>query len=401
MIVNQQLPQMKSIWIDEDQEAEKLYSLQAQQLMGGDEFNITMVNSDKPALNNKKQIDLRPLTKKSNSPKLYQKKKHAKAYQQPLQQTNKVKHKKSILNLFRSNSISHKKQQQPASRVISGPFDFQHISHAGGKEDEEESQEEPSQTKQDNPMTTDDSTKDLISLNKAFVTQTLRPESVGSSLYTNSMKSENQHDRIMSMSTTATTFLERTPSFNKIKRLSNNKLLSSAQRNHFTTTERPDSMGSNLSINFLKNYSFPTLLEDEQIKDFNELEQPVEIEQESTTATTTTTDLSMKHTKNQSISSSFSTTSSSYSSLKPPPTNTNTPNTRSHKRNSSAPGSLTTPELEQFLFSDSAFKDRISVDDILRYYNTTNEGELILNQTSNNVDQNDDSNRIIPQTQYL
>lgn len=87
MIVNQQLPQMKSIWIDEDQEAEKLYSLQAQQLMGGDEFNITMVNSDKPALNNKKQIDLRPLTKKSNSPKLYQKKKHAKAYQQPLQQT--------------------------------------------------------------------------------------------------------------------------------------------------------------------------------------------------------------------------------------------------------------------------------------------------------------------------
>lgn len=383
-MINQQLPQMKSIWIDEDQEAEKLYSLQAQQLMGGDEFNITMVNSDKPALNNKKQIDLRPLTKKSNSPKLYSKKKQSTP--QPVQQ-NKVKSKKSILNLFRSNvGVADKKQhERNASRVISGPYDFQHISHAGGKDDDEEEEEEE-ENDQEQVLLPNNTTKDSISLNKAFTT--LRPDSSGSSLYANSMRSENQHDRIMSMSTTATTFLERTPSFNKIKRLSGNKLLSSsAQRNHLTTTERPDSMGSNLSINFLKNYSFPTLLEDEQVKDFHELEQPTQSEQGSTV-----TNLSMKHTKNQSITSSLSVSSSTYSSIKP-----TIKTQKTHTRNSSTPGSLTTPELEQFLFSDSAFKDRISVDDILRYYHTTSDGELISN---NHTNQNiiDSS---MPQSQYL
>lgn len=385
-MINQQLPQMKSIWIDEDQEAEKLYSLQAQQLMGGDEFNITMVNSDKPALNNKKQIDLRPLTKKSNSPKLYSKKKQPKP--QPIPQ-QKIKSKKSILNLFRSNVGPEKKQyERNTSRIISGPYDFHHISHAGGRDDvEEEEEEEPGKQEEEQMPDQDNSRKDSLSLNKAFVTETLRPESTGSSLYANSMKSESQHERIMSMSTTATTFLERTPSFNKIKRLSNNKLLSSsAQRNNLSTTERPDSMGSNLSINFLKNYSFPTLLEDEQVKDFHELEQD-----------STVTDLSLKHTKNQSITSSFSVSSSTYSSIKP--TGTTVKPQSTHTRNSSAPGSLTTPELEQFLFSDSAFKDRISVDDILRYYHTTGDGELISN---NQTDQNImDSNKNMPQTQYL
>ena len=59
------LPQMRSIWLDEDEEAEKLYGLQAQQFMGSDDeenLGITFINSDKPVLSNKKNIELPPLS---------------------------------------------------------------------------------------------------------------------------------------------------------------------------------------------------------------------------------------------------------------------------------------------------------------------------------------------------
>lgn len=59
---NQMLPQIKSIWIDEDQEAEKLYGMAGQTLLldesdmesDNEEFDVTVLNSDKPVLNHKK-----------------------------------------------------------------------------------------------------------------------------------------------------------------------------------------------------------------------------------------------------------------------------------------------------------------------------------------------------------
>lgn len=65
------LPQMRSIWLDEDEEAEKLYGLQAQQFMGSDDeecLGITYINSDKPLLSNKKNIELPPLLPKTHHP---------------------------------------------------------------------------------------------------------------------------------------------------------------------------------------------------------------------------------------------------------------------------------------------------------------------------------------------
>lgn len=60
---NQMLPQIKSIWIDEDQEAEKLYGMAGQTLLldesdmesDNEEFDVTVLNSDKPVLNHKKK----------------------------------------------------------------------------------------------------------------------------------------------------------------------------------------------------------------------------------------------------------------------------------------------------------------------------------------------------------
>lgn len=61
---NQMLPQIKSIWIDEDQEAEKLYGMAGQTLLldesdmesDNEEFDVTVLNSDKPVLNHKKKL---------------------------------------------------------------------------------------------------------------------------------------------------------------------------------------------------------------------------------------------------------------------------------------------------------------------------------------------------------
>lgn len=67
-----ELPQMKSIWIDEDQEMEKLYGFQVRQrFMNGpstdsdedadEDLGIVLVDSEKLALPNKNNIKLPPL----------------------------------------------------------------------------------------------------------------------------------------------------------------------------------------------------------------------------------------------------------------------------------------------------------------------------------------------------
>ncbi|CCF58102.1 hypothetical protein KAFR_0D04540 [Kazachstania africana CBS 2517] len=274
------LPQMKSIWIAEDEEAEKLYCVQAQQIMGldsDDEIGITLINSDRPALNNKKNIELPPLKNRSSNVHFLD---------ISIPSTKKMGKKKSFMKLFRSNQSSDKKD-----RSISTPFDFHHISHAGTPIEEPEEPERMEQL--------DDDPRQfhvLQKLDSAFVTESIsdasssrRPISGSSSIYT---ASTTKTDRIMSTSTMATTILERTPSvFNKLK-----------HQNH---------PSNELSLEYLKDYTFPTILENKPSNDFTRL------------------------------------------------------------KTASIPNSLTTPELEECLFSDNFSGKRISVDDILKYYNTS------------------------------
>lgn len=362
---------MKSIWIDEDQEAEKLYSLQAQQLLSSEsdeELNITMINSDKPKLYNKNKINLRPLLNNSNSQLNNGK------YQQSSQKKT-LNSKKSFLNLFRNNSDASKK-----NRSISAPFDFHHISHAGGKGDTDNKSIDIPSTKLrivnktpvindlDRPISTGDFeqenatnsnlqlSKDNISMNKAFVTEEPistngRPLSSSSSTYSSL---HSRHERYMSLSTAATTFLERTPSFNKLKRGSvlmqnkqqqQQKHLFIKQHNHSSSTS---SMGS---IDFLKNYNFPTLMENEQIENFKPFPN-INSNSSSNNASKIYLNADNSHNNSKKLfNSNISISSKS-----------------NRSRSNSTTPSLSTPELEEFLFSDS--NEGISVDDILRYYNT-------------------------------
>ena len=85
------VPQIKSIWLDEDDETEKLYGLQAHQLLDSDdddELGVVMINSDKPVLSNRKNINLPPLP-----PNAYDKQSGKKSFK---------KKKKSLLKLFQN-----------------------------------------------------------------------------------------------------------------------------------------------------------------------------------------------------------------------------------------------------------------------------------------------------------
>ncbi|KAL3234957.1 septin ring organization [Nakaseomyces bracarensis] len=116
------LPKMDSIWLDEDQE-EKLYNIQAQVLMDSDENedelqNIMFLNSKKPLLNNKKNIELPPLTEDNSQ-------RHGEKFAKSGLTSQKRANRRSILKLFTQD-----KERRPVS--ISTPFNFQHISHANG-----------------------------------------------------------------------------------------------------------------------------------------------------------------------------------------------------------------------------------------------------------------------------
>lgn len=370
---NPHLPQMKSIWIDEDQEAEKLYSLQAQQLLSSgsdEELNITMINSDKPKLPNKNKINLRPLLNTSNNQLNNGK------YPKNLQ-SKTLNNKKSFLNLFRSNSDSLKK-----NRSISAPFDFHHISHAGGKADSDNESIDIPSTKLrivnqtpliDDPKSTevDDAkpnvndevdssiqlSRETIAMSKAFVTEEPttdndRPLSSSSSTYSSL---HSRYERYMSLSTAATTFLERTPSFNKLKRGSllqnKNQHIQQSQQKQLYVKQHNHSISSSSvgSIDFLKNYDFPTLMENE--------EQTDDLKPLASVSNINTTNPSSIFSKSELPSKKLQ--------------NTNKPiSPKSNRtRSDSTSASLTTPELEKFLFCES--NQEISVDDILRYYKSS------------------------------
>ncbi|CCK68894.1 Gic1p KNAG_0B04600 [Huiozyma naganishii CBS 8797] len=360
--MNQQLPQIKSIWIDEDEEAEKLYGLQTQQFMGSDsdeELNITMVNSKKLALDNKKKIALPPLASATN----LQRNSNVKSthYDMSSGSSSRGKpSKKSLLKFFKGNSSESSGKKQ---RSISAPFNFHHISHAGGKaevindiptfKDARKMQEAPQEQSQTEASTisrnSSRKSKEVISLSKAFVTESpYYPTSSTSSVYS-SMHSN--HDRIMSISTSATTCMERTPSF------STNRPASPLNKPYFI--QKHDSYDSTeLSADFLKQYSFPTLLEDEPVEDFRKHDEGKEkiealkirntdSEKFDKLLATVGKDI---HERPQSISSK----------------------TQSPEKGSIERRSFSTPELEQYLFANGSSKEKITVEDILRYYNPSN-----------------------------
>ncbi|AAS50319.1 AAL047Cp [Eremothecium gossypii ATCC 10895] len=124
MDAHNNLPQIKSIWIDEDEEAEKLYGLQAQQMMDSDDeelLGVVTLNSEQPVLNNKTRIELPPLP-----PSAYELKKSQSAMD--LLARKKQKWKQFFLG----------RREARGRMSISVPFAFQHISHADGRLYEEE-----------------------------------------------------------------------------------------------------------------------------------------------------------------------------------------------------------------------------------------------------------------------
>ncbi|AGO09944.1 AaceriAAL047Cp [[Ashbya] aceris (nom. inval.)] len=128
MDAHNNLPQIKSIWIDEDEEAEKLYGLQAQQMMDSDDeelLGVVTLNSERPVLNNKTRIELPPLP-----PSAYELKKSQSAMDLLARKKQKWK------QFFRG------RKEARGGVSISVPFAFQHISHADGRLCEEEAVEE-------------------------------------------------------------------------------------------------------------------------------------------------------------------------------------------------------------------------------------------------------------------
>ncbi|CDO92346.1 unnamed protein product [Kluyveromyces dobzhanskii CBS 2104] len=249
-------PQIKSIWLDEDDEAEKLYGLQAHQLMDSDnddELGVVMINSDKPVLSNRTNIDLPPLPPN--------------AYDTSPGKNSFMKKKKGLLKLFQNKT---NKETTPRLK-ISVPFGFNHISHADSKagfdmpaldspnlasnhlQNIPENVEYPINNEEDSPAP----------MTKAFVTDAIPYESShfdsrGSSTKRSSYGSSNySNQRITSTSTMATSVLNDSHS-RSISKLTN--LEKTHLKHKYTQSE-----SSELDVDFLVNYQFPTLLEEQPV----------------------------------------------------------------------------------------------------------------------------------------
>lgn len=398
---NGNLPQMKSIWLDEDQEAEKLYGLQAQRLMdsSSDEEeipDIQLVHSDKPMLNNKQNIELPGLRSKSPS-------RFRSAY------TSKKNNKKNkfFKKLFGSSRDTVDDSKRDASSIkmtISTPYGFQHISHAGTTPEEEV--EQPVEEDVLPPLVScDPGVTKPKPLSSIFVTQSIPHDNIStnngsfhhmsrrsskrisltSSVYSSATGSSNaQNDRIMSSSTMATTILDRafTPqgksgaysrsrssSMHSFERRPSGRPVSHIGSNNLASHSRSGSVSTNEEIQFLKDYSFPTLLEEDNVD--NTLQDP---EDRSLSAPVgrvpaipdahrsnvlsfldTPKQFVGTHTPSHSISSGI----------------VDTPASDIKRRNSMPlPQNMSTPELEKMLFKDSTPKSskRVSLDDVIKYY---------------------------------
>ena len=519
--ITSQLPQINSIWIDEDEETEKLYGLQAQLLresgLDGDDYNfdIQLVNSTKPALNNKRNIELPPLrpidngkdngsngsgdrsteglslghSKNKSFDALFHHSNSVTAASSSLSgdgyqhkggnngdswkpsRGNTFLSKKLLLNRRKFLKLfKNKIQNEPKKALISTPFDFHHISHAGNRlvndnlKDTQQSRSRVTSMHSIPESTVDtlgsrsSSSQQHPQLSKAFVTESLpeiyqshsrnvsfshaqqeqiqilmqnhtRPHSVTSSTYSSLASS----DRVKSMSTVATTILEGTPTASK--RLSygqgnrnNNNNGNSTQhynynRNHNQQQEhgwdrakdemerrgRSEGDGKNyndgnddgddddrrsnsteLSISFLEKYNFPTFLGEDQQQydlpyddDYNkEEEEEEEMEigyRNNSRHKLGTSFLDPAQSRLRRVHNSFN--SQDRFSVNASPvreilqTESKQPSPGIHSpyrfmTDDSPVRTLSTPELEQLLFSDSQCRT-VTVDDILRYYRDT------------------------------
>lgn len=271
------LPQMNSIWIDEDEEAEKLYSLQVQQLMDSDDedkLGVVMINSDKPILNNKTNIELPPLP-----PSAYKKNENS------FPQFTKKK-KKSILKFFKTNG-TNKDQSQVK---ISAPFGFNHISHAdsrsifdsldsssnhksfsGGSNRSSVTDPQRLSSCSQSPFDAEENLhlRGKKTLSKAFVTDALSHDESPKSLRSRSPStcrsstistSTNSYTRVVSASSMATSLVADS-SLRSLAKLNN---LEKIHLKH----KYNKSEDSAISVEFLKSYQFPTVLEDSTLLEF-------------------------------------------------------------------------------------------------------------------------------------
>ncbi|SCV02828.1 LAMI_0H03312g1_1 [Lachancea mirantina] len=268
MAFQPQLPQMKSIWIDEDQEAEKLYGTHAHTLLNSDDedqLDFILINSNRPVLSNKKKIELPPLL-----PAAYKSKTKNSGLKQTANVQAKNSKKNAFLKLFKSKDF----RSESSGPKISVPFDFQHISHADMRVTCEEAPPHDALRKEE----------PVVTLNKAFVTESLpaavpnqdRTKSVASkydlvrrSLSVSSSQYSSSSGRILSTSTMATQVVEE--HIKGPRRLSEKQKVQlrvgqgqgQSQRQEYENSDR-----NSVSAEFLKEYQFPTVLEEFSLLSF-------------------------------------------------------------------------------------------------------------------------------------
>ncbi|CDH12186.1 uncharacterized protein ZBAI_03972 [Zygosaccharomyces bailii ISA1307] len=318
------LPQMKSIWLDEDEEAEKLYGLQAQQFMGPDDegsLAIRMVNSDKPLLSNKKKIDLKPLTKTK-----------LKIPRSPVK--NPRKPKSGFFSLFKG-----KEGPTLKNKKISTPFQFQHISHADAKagfESDDEEGQEPHEEDIIHPSCSEgcnhnETTEEALLKKRVSQARMSYSGSISTSSSRISRFSSGA-GRIVSTSTMATSIQNchsRVPSLNNLG------------KNCVKVRNIDDGDGT---LDFLKNYDFPSELGHDVLFTFTPDTKP--------------------HKISTPIIEAESCYSQEISLTKKSPT---------LSRTKSDPQLLSTPQLETRWFEDGTPATRKSLDEVLRCYHQPSE----------------------------
>ncbi|CAR27319.1 hypothetical protein ZYGR_0I05930 [Zygosaccharomyces rouxii] len=354
------LPQMKSIWLDEDEEAEKLYGLQAQQFMGPDDedaLSIRMVNSDKPLLSNKKKIDLGPLTKnKFRMPRSPASKGFANGSGRSSNRDGTQKPKSGFFSLFKGKEINNGK-----NRKISTPFQFQHISHADAKtgfESEDEKDEEPNDHEDDllHPVCSEgceqhhgDSKCTAIPEGAVLNSRASSARmSYNGSISTSSSRisrfSTGAAGRIVSTSTMATSIQYDHSRIASLNNLGKNYM----KHRHVGSADGNSSDNHDGTLEFLKNYNFPSELDNNVLFNFTPEVKPHKISTPIIEA-----------------ESCYSQETPSFSGVK------NLPARLSRHR--SDPNLLGTPQMESKWFDEGTPATRRSLDDVLRYYHEPSE----------------------------
>lgn len=224
-------------------------------MMDSDEDNeigVVVINSDKPILSNRKNIDLPPLP-----PNAYK--------ESSMKQTSKKKKRNGLLKLFQSKS----NKEETVKFKISVPYGFNHISHADSRAGFDvlpttssasaHLQDIPEMSEYQNQRNSGASAPMV----KAFVTDAIpqtqqdhisrsssaKRSSIGSSTYSST--------RVTSTSTMATSLLNDS----SVRSLSK---LTSLEKSHLKH-KYSKSDASEINVEFLRNYQFPTLLEEQSL----------------------------------------------------------------------------------------------------------------------------------------